>query len=189
MGGWSIWLTGRYYCTDRPCHSLGIGLHSRSFECIRDHGSIRTISAYAPIRSWDVYQKHVPIATTLAASFTTSTPVSTPLSGPVARMEDVPIKTIDIFLIWVVVQNWRNEWGFILLGAALQLKVCTENVRIVSWWLNEIWIILYLWAFKFPLLKIWHLLLYLLEQVLFDLSLFLNYNLLLQLLLVYFWFA
>jgi fatty acid synthase subunit alpha len=27
---WSLWHTGRYHCTDRPCHSLGISLHGRS---------------------------------------------------------------------------------------------------------------------------------------------------------------
>ena len=39
------WEAGRYglpedIIADRPCHSLGIGLHSRSFECIGDHGSV-----------------------------------------------------------------------------------------------------------------------------------------------------
>ena len=28
----------KYHCTGRPCHSLGISLHGRSFECIRNNG-------------------------------------------------------------------------------------------------------------------------------------------------------
>ena len=41
----------------------------------------------------------VPIAATPAAPVTTSTIVSTPSTGPVASMEDVPIKAIDILLV------------------------------------------------------------------------------------------
>ena len=35
MGGWSLlWHTGRYYCTDRPCHSLGIGLPAEALNAL-----------------------------------------------------------------------------------------------------------------------------------------------------------
>ena len=51
----------------------------------------------------------VPIAATPAAPVTTTTAVSTPPSGPVASMEDVPIKAIDILLV-IVAQKLKKEW-------------------------------------------------------------------------------
>jgi fatty acid synthase subunit alpha len=50
----------------------------------------------------------VPVATTLVTPVTTSTAVSTPSSGPVASIEDAPIKAIDILLV-IVAQKLKKR--------------------------------------------------------------------------------
>jgi fatty acid synthase subunit alpha, fungi type len=60
----------------------------------------------------------VPIATTPAASVTTTTADSTPSSGPVATMEDVPIKAIDILLV-VVAQKLKKRVDEIPLSKSI----------------------------------------------------------------------
>jgi hypothetical protein len=57
MGGWSLRHAGRCHHPDRPCHSLGVGLHGRSFERIGNNRSIGIIPAHAPIRRWEMYRK------------------------------------------------------------------------------------------------------------------------------------
>ena len=52
----------------------------------------------------------VPIAATPAAPVTTSTAVSTPSSAPVASMEGVPIKAIDILLVIVAQKLKVGKW-------------------------------------------------------------------------------
>ena len=49
----------------------------------------------------------VPIAATPATPITTTTAISMPSSGPVAGMEDVPIKAIDILLV-IVAQKLKK---------------------------------------------------------------------------------
>ena len=61
----------------------------------------------------------VPIATTPAASVTTTTAVSTPSPGPVATMEDVPIKAIDILLV-IVAQKLKKRVDEIPLSKSIK---------------------------------------------------------------------
>ena len=51
---------------------------------------------------------NVPISAMPAVPITTSTAVSTPTSGPVAVMEDIPIKAIDILLV-IVAQKLKKR--------------------------------------------------------------------------------
>ena len=53
---------------------------------------------------------NVLVATTPVTPVATSTSVSTPLSGPVASIEDVPIKAIDILLV-IVAQKLKTRLG------------------------------------------------------------------------------
>ena len=66
---WSLWHTGRYRHPGRPCHSLGIGLHGRSPECIGNIWSVRIIQVHAPIRGWDLYRKWYGGVTSMAQMF------------------------------------------------------------------------------------------------------------------------
>jgi fatty acid synthase subunit alpha, fungi type len=61
----------------------------------------------------------VPIASTPATSVTTTTAVSTPSSGPVASMEDVPIKAIDILLV-IVAQKLKKRVDEIPLSKSIK---------------------------------------------------------------------
>ena len=61
----------------------------------------------------------VPIAATPASLITTTTAVSQPSSGPVATVEDVPIKTIDILLI-VVAQKLKKRVDEIPLSKSIK---------------------------------------------------------------------
>jgi fatty acid synthase subunit alpha len=61
----------------------------------------------------------VPIAATPAAPVTTTTAVSTPSSGPVASMEDVPIKAIDILLV-IVAQKLKKRVDEIPLSKSIK---------------------------------------------------------------------
>jgi fatty acid synthase subunit alpha, fungi type/fatty acid synthase subunit beta, fungi type len=61
----------------------------------------------------------VPVAATSATPVTTSTAVSTPSSGPVASMEDVPIKAIDILLV-IVAQKLKKRVDEIPLSKSIK---------------------------------------------------------------------
>ena len=61
----------------------------------------------------------VPVVTTPATPATTSTVVSTPSSGPVASIEDVPIKAIDILLV-IVAQKLKKRVDEIPLSKSIK---------------------------------------------------------------------
>ena len=61
----------------------------------------------------------VPIASTPAIPVTTTTVVSTPSSGPVASMEDVPIKAVDILLV-IVAQKLKKRVDEIALSKSIK---------------------------------------------------------------------
>ena len=61
----------------------------------------------------------VPIAATPATLITTTTAVSQPSSGPVATVEDVPIKAIDILLV-VVAQKLKKQVDEIPLSKSIK---------------------------------------------------------------------
>ena len=61
----------------------------------------------------------VPVVTTPATPATTSTVVSTPSSGPVASIEDVPIKAIDILLV-IVAQKLKERVDEIPLSKSIK---------------------------------------------------------------------
>jgi fatty acid synthase subunit alpha, fungi type len=60
----------------------------------------------------------VPIAVTPSAPITTAAAASTPSSGPVASLEDVPIKAIDILLV-IVAQKLKKRVDEIPLSRIL----------------------------------------------------------------------
>ena len=61
----------------------------------------------------------VPITATPVAPVTTTTAVSSPSSGPVASVEDVPIKAIDILLV-IVAQKLKKRVDEILLSKSIK---------------------------------------------------------------------
>ena len=61
----------------------------------------------------------VPVATIPVTPVTTSTAVSTPSSGPVASIEDVPIKAIDILLV-IVAQKLKKRVDEIPLSKSIK---------------------------------------------------------------------
>ena len=61
----------------------------------------------------------VPVATAPVTPVTTSTAVSTPSSGPVASIEDVPIKAIDILLV-IVAQKLKKCVDKLLLSKSIK---------------------------------------------------------------------
>ena len=68
----------------------------------------------------------IPITTTPAAPVTTTTAVSTPSSGPVANIEDVPIKAIDILLV-VVAQKLKKRVDEIPLSKSIKDLVSRKS--------------------------------------------------------------
>ena len=64
---------------------------------------------------------NVLVATTPVTPVATSTSVSTPLSGPVASIEDVPIKAIDILLV-IVAQKLKKRVDEIPLSKSIKIN-------------------------------------------------------------------